>query len=112
MAFNWNKMQSTPAGSLERKQAAMPVLELADLFEKQAVRDLDLGEKWGGLVRDITIDIDRLTDDTQAESAAFEIVRRHREYLSDEKNLDDEKEAAGYVISVAREIKRRRPKTH
>jgi hypothetical protein len=32
MAFNWNKMQSTPAGSLERKQAAMPVLELGNII--------------------------------------------------------------------------------
>lgn len=111
--FNWNRMDRTPAGDLERRQGMMSILELSALFEKDRSiadldRDIERGNRWAELTHDIEQHIDRLTDDAVGEGLAQEIARRHRDYLSDEKSLDDEKQAAAYVLALARALFKRK----
>jgi len=109
MGFNWGKMQSTPEGALARTEAKLSVRELVAKFEKQTSRDLEVGDIWNELVREITGNLSEITrDDEGAESAAEKIVERYERFLRYEKSLEDRKEQIAYIISVGNSIEKKR----
>lgn len=107
--FNWGSMDRTPAGALEKSEAALPIAELVQRFERQTIRDLEEGDAWVELVRDITARLPELeNEDGRAEDVAAEIARTHRKNLEETKGLSDEKSQIAYIISLSRAIRQRR----
>lgn len=108
--FNWGRMNSTPAGAMERKEEGTPMEELVPKFERQAIRDLDVGNAWAELTQDIEGSLDEIVDGNV--EAARRLVERHKEWLIKEKSLTDEHEQIAYIIAIAKEIKRRKGAAH
>lgn len=105
-------MDRTPAGALERKEQDMSPDELVGRFEKVAIRDLDIGNAWSELSRDIEGALSELTEGPNRTGAAERIVERHQSWLKDEKGLDDTASQVAYILAIAKEIKHRKGRAH
>jgi hypothetical protein len=112
--FNWDKRRHTPEGSVQRGEDKLNVDELVPRFERQAIRDLDSGNAWFEIVRNITNRISGLVDDTEKERAAEDVVGTPtaQDYLKSEKGLADKKSQVAYVIALAKEIRKRKEKSN
>ncbi len=106
----WEKMKhGTPQSALEKSEGNLTIRALVAKFEKQTNRDLEVGDIWNELVRDIKGNLSEiLRDDEGAESKAEEIAGRYKRFLEFEKNLEDKKEQIAYIISVGNSIEKKR----
>jgi len=102
-------MERTPQRALERSEAALSMEELVSRFDKQTIRDLEEGDAWAELVRDIAARLPELEqEDGRAEDIAADIARKHSKNLEENKGLSGEKEQIAYIISLARAIRQRK----